>query len=70
MDVVKQMADLLKSLDDDGKRRALWYLADLAGLSQRTAAQAPQQMHPQMRPIHGAGGVQMPRPAVPQEPAK
>jgi hypothetical protein len=35
LDVIKQMADLLKSLDDDGRRRALWYLADVAGLTNR-----------------------------------
>jgi hypothetical protein len=41
LDIVKQMAELMKALDEDGKRRALWYLADLAGLSQRAGA-APQ----------------------------
>jgi len=43
LDVVKKMAELMKDLDEDGKRRALWYLADLAGLSQRTTtANQPQ----------------------------
>jgi hypothetical protein len=48
LDVVKQMAALMKGLDDDGKRRALWYLADLAGLSSRASAQQPQPPMPQM----------------------
>jgi len=62
LDVVKQMAVLMKALDDEGKRRALWYLADLAGLSSRasqpqTPAQAPQ--------ILAGGSSPRPRPPMP-----
>ena len=61
LDVVKQMAVLMKALDDEGKRRALWYLADLAGLSSRASqpqmpAQAPQ--------ILAGGSSPRPRPPV------
>ena len=57
LDVVKQMAGLMKALDDEGKRRALWYLADLAGLSSRASQpQIPAQPQPMATPP----GVRMP----------
>ena len=69
LDAVRQMAGLMVTLDEDGKRRALWYLADLSGLSQR-AAQPPQSQL-QGQPIGQPGlppGVRMPvhqRPPMP-----
>jgi len=68
LDVVKQMAVLMKALDDEGKRRALWYLADLAGLSSRasqpqTPAQTPQ-MGAQAPQILAGGSSPRPRPPV------
>jgi len=65
LDVVKQMAGLMKGLDDEGKRRALWYLADLAGLSSRANPQpAPPQMIPMPQGMQSGGSPQrgIPRP--------
>jgi len=54
LEVVRQMAGLMVKLDEDGKRRALWYLADLSGLSQRAAQPA------QPQPMAMPPGVRMP----------
>jgi hypothetical protein len=43
LDVIKQLAEIMGSLNDDGRRRALWYLADIYGLSGRPQVQPPTQ---------------------------
>ena len=67
LDVVKQMAGLMKTLDDEGKRRALWYLADLAGLSSRSSPQPMPIQQPMPMPPGVQSGGSTPR-GIPRSP--